>query len=112
LEPIYLKWENKMAELNSRTQTSANKGPFELGTSSKQRIGFQFAEQFVRMKVELAFITGLARSLAISSALIALTIICFTQNLLIMLLTLGVILAVVISLLGFYVIWGSLQVRI
>lgn len=92
LDPIYRNWVVKFEALSSEM-------PHSVGT------GFISAPQFVRMKVELAFISGTTQAILLSAALIALAIVIFTQNLVIMLLTAASILMTVACLLGSFVLW-------
>lgn len=91
LEPTYEKWQEYADDVNADSPSNAQL--------------FQTTNQWLRMETELAFIRGTIRSVLISSGCIALTIMLFTGNLLIMLYTLILIISVVTSLIGYYVLW-------
>jgi hypothetical protein len=91
LQPIY----DHFAELAAALSRAPFLGP-----------ALMFAPSFARMQVELAFISGTLRSIAISGALVALAIMVFTRNLVLMLLTTAVIVSTVVCLAGLFVVWG------
>lgn len=92
LEPYYEKWQELVENINDNSPRTAQ--------------CFQTTSTWVRMRTELAFISGTLRSVLISSLCIGVTILVFTRNLLIMTYTLCVIVSVVVALLGYYVMWG------
>ena len=93
MKPSYDTWQEWMDRVNAFAPTS-------LGD------GFQASSQWSRMRVELAFISGTIKSIAISVVTVALTILLFTHNLWLMMYTIICIMMIVVCLLGLFVIFG------
>ena len=85
-------WDGWMAERNSAAPPQAR--------------AIQTSTTWPRMKTELAFLSGTFWSLVCSVAIVSLSILVFTSNVLLMAFTTLCILSVVLCLLGLFVLWG------
>lgn len=68
--------------------------------------GFETTDSWVRMKVELAFIVGTIKSVAISVFIASFSCLLFTHNTYLTLLCTFCIVCIVFCLLGLFVVWG------
>ena len=85
-------WEGWFAEWNDRAPAEAK--------------GVQTSTTWPRMKTELAFISGTLMSLLVSIVIVSLSILLFTGNVWLMGYTTVVIASIVLSLMGWFVVWG------
>jgi hypothetical protein len=93
LEADYLFWQSFVQQLNDQAPAGV-------------RTGYATAFEWVRMAVELALVHGTFYSIIISVSIVALALIFFTQNyILVIFMTLCVSITTV-CLLGFFVLWG------
>ena len=93
LEPSWNDWQAFMNAQNAVAPSSVGNG-------------FQAASEWSRMRVELAFISGTIKSIIISVATVAVTILIFTYNIRLMIFTVFCICCIVACLLGLFVVWG------